>query len=141
MADKKRSEPRASPSAKSNSKGVDSGLEPERIDEYIDDKYDVNELDALDVPSALLSEEVLGDIPDDGDGIEEHDVLASTIDDDETVDTGYRRHHVEEGDMGLGAEPHSAEELEEAALGEEARHSRGIIRDNEAHGRGLLDRP
>ena len=110
---------------------------PIRIDEYIDDKYDVRELDALDVPYALRNESVLDDVADSSDGIEEVDVLSST--DDETVDSGMRRHASDEANMGLGAEAHSAEELEDAALGDALPGRRGVTRDNEVHGSGFLD--
>ena len=110
---------------------------PIRIDEYIDDKYDVRELDALDVPYALRNESVLDDVADSSDGIEEVDVLSST--DDETVDSGMRRHASDEANMGLGAEAHSAEELEDAAIGDALPGRRGVTRDNEVHGSGFLD--
>jgi hypothetical protein len=137
MAKKKMTGP-ASPRDASNAKdGREPPDRPIKIDEYIDDKYDVKELDALDVPYALRSEALLDDVADGSDGIEEIDVLASQ--DEETVDTGMRRHTRDDANMGLGAEPHSAEELEEAALGDALPGRRGITRDNEIHGRGLLD--
>ena len=109
-----------------------------RIDEYVDDSYDVRELDALDVPYALRNESVLQDVPEgDGDGIEEVDVGIHVV--DETVDGGVRRRARDEANMGLGAEPHSAEELEEAALGKAIPGDRGITRDDERHGHALLD--
>jgi hypothetical protein len=110
---------------------------PVRIDEYIDDKYDVRELDALDVPYALRSDAVLDDVADSSDGIEEIDVLSTTG--DETVDSGMRRHVRDEANMGLGAEAHSAEELEDAALGDALPGRRGVTRENEVHGSGFLD--
>ena len=110
---------------------------PVKIDEYIDDKYDVRELDALDVPYALRSERVLDDVADTTDGIEEIDVLSAS--DEETVDTGMRRHARDEANMGLGAEAHSAEELEDAALGDAIPGRRGITRDDELHGSAFLD--
>jgi hypothetical protein len=110
---------------------------PIKIDEYVDDKYDVRELDALDVPYALRSDSVLGDVADSHDGIEEIDVLSES--DDETIDSGMRRHHNDDASMGLGAEAHSAEELEDAALGDALPGRRGVTRDNEVHGSGFLD--
>jgi hypothetical protein len=110
---------------------------PIKIDEYVDDKYDVRELDALDVPYALRSDSVLGDVADSSDGIEEIDVLSAS--DEETVDSGVRRHHTDDADMGLGAEAHSAEELEDAAIGDALPGRRGVTRDDEVHGKGFMD--
>jgi len=110
---------------------------PVRIDEYTDDSYEEHELDALDVPLSLRSDNRLADVADNMDGIEEADLLPSI--DEETVDTGVRRPVRDEASMGLGAEPHSAEELEEAALGHSIRGKRGVTREDEAHGSRFLD--
>lgn len=138
MAKKKAAGPVHHPDDTKQNASTDSPPDrPVRIDEYIDDKYDVRELDALDVPYALRSDALLDDVADDSDGIEEVDVLSSH--DDVTVDSGVRRHARDDADMGLGAEPHSAEELDQAALGDALPGRRGVTRDNELHGRALLD--
>ena len=107
-----------------------------RLPRWLDEQIR-QELDALDVPYALRNESVLDDVADSSDGIEEVDVLSST--DDETVDSGMRRHASDEANMGLGAEAHSAEELEDAAIGDALPGRRGVTRDNEVHGSGFLD--
>jgi hypothetical protein len=98
------------------------------VDEYSSEAFgDPNALDALDVPRALVDESVLEDVPDTGGGLDEVDPTAASLDE-------------EEGDMGLGAEPRSTEELADAAIGRELRGKRGVTRDDEEHGEHLLDR-
>jgi len=137
MSKRKAGQPEDLPNKANQKREDELSDRPVRLDEYIDDKYDVRELDALDVPYALRSDAVLDDVADASDGIEEVDVLSSH--DEETVDSGVRRHSRDDANMGLGAEPHSAEELDEAALGDALPGRRGVTRDNEIHGRGLLD--
>jgi hypothetical protein len=111
-------------------------------DEYTDDALDVPELDALDVPAALVGEDVLADVADTGgDGIEEIDILPVSGLGMDTIDTGDRRPVVDEADMGLGAEPRSPEEMEEAAIGHALRGKAAVTRDDELHGELLLDAP
>ena len=111
-------------------------------DEYTDPSLEgVDELDALDVPAALRSERVLADVADGSDGIEEVD-LHPGGDEMDTVDTGARQHQVsDEGDMGFGAEPHSPEELADAAIGHSLRGRGAVTRDDEVHGELLFDSP
>ena len=97
------------------------------VDEYTSEAFgDPDALDALDVPRALVDEAVLDDVADAGGGIDEVDPTAGSLE--------------EEGDMGLGAEPRSPEELADAAIGRELRGRRGVTRDDEVHGEHLLDR-
>jgi len=104
----------------------DDGL---RVDEYTSDAYDDPEaLDALDVPRALTDESVLTDVADPGSQLVEIDPDGSSSPTDD------------EAKMGLGAEPRSPEELADAAIGRELRGRRGVTRDGEVHGEGLLDR-
>ena len=109
-------------------------------DEYTDEALDVYELDALDVPGALRDESVLADVADGGDGIEEIDLIPTTGGMD-TYDTGARHKVVDEADMGLGSEPRSAEELEEASIGHALRGRGAVTRDDEVHGELLFDSP
>lgn len=97
------------------------------VDEYTSEAFDDPEaLDALDVPRALVDESVLDEVADAGDGVREVDPSQAAP--------------PEEGDMGLGAEPHSPDELADAALGHELRGRRAVTRDDEVHGERLLDR-
>jgi hypothetical protein len=109
-------------------------------DEYTDDSLDIIELDAMDVPGALRDESVLADVADNGDGIEEIDLdpHGAVMD---TYDTGARHRVVDEADMGLGSEPRSAEELEEASIGHALRGRGAVTRDDEVHGELLFDSP
>jgi hypothetical protein len=115
-------------------------------DEYTDPELDdVHELDALDVPGALVDEGILDEMADDADGIEELDVLPVSGRIMDTVDTGARmgarRAANDEADMGFGAEPRSPEELEDASIGHELRGRGAVTRDDELHGELLLDSP
>lgn len=47
----------------------------------------------------------------------------------------------DDADMGLGAEPRSAEELEDAAIGHELKGAAGVTRDDEVHGERMFDSP
>lgn len=98
------------------------------VDEYTAEAFDdPDAIDALDLPRGLASDARLDNIEDAGDGIEEvslADVRADDI-----------------AEMGLGAEPHSPEDLERAAIGRELRGRKGVTRDDEVHGERLLDRP
>lgn len=109
-------------------------------DEYTDESLDVMELDALDVPGALRNESVLADVADDSDGIEEIDLDPNGASMD-TYDTGARHRVVDEADMGLGSEPRSAEELEDASIGHALRGRGAVTRDDEVHGELLFDSP
>ncbi len=92
------------------------------VDEYSDEDFAEDEaIDALDVPRALQDDDVLIDVSEDSDGIEEVELSRSPADDAE---------------MGLGAEPHTADELERALRG-----PAGVTRDDEVHGERLLDDP
>lgn len=108
-------------------------------DEYTDPSLEgVDRLDALDVPLALRDVRVLEDIADYDDGIEEVDVLGADNMMD-TIDTGARHRSIDEADMGLGAEPRTAEELEEASIGHALRGPGAVTRDDEVHGEALFD--
>ena len=122
----------------SDSPDTDDGL---INDEYTDPSFEeVDELDALDVPSALLDERVLEDVADDSYGIEEVDV--QSVDNMmDTIDTGARRSTGDDADMGLGAEPHTADELQDAAIGHALRGPGAVTRDDELHGDRFLDSP
>jgi hypothetical protein len=111
-------------------------------DEYTDPSLEgVDRLDALDVPAALFSERMLADVADGSDGIEEIDLYPGGAEMD-TVDTGARHHGIpDEGDMGFGAEPHSPEELADAAIGHALRGRGAVTRDDEVHGELLFDSP
>ena len=108
-------------------------------DEYTDPSLEgVDTLDALDVPLALRDLNVLDDVAD-TDGIEEVDEHPGG-DVMDTVDTGARhRGPPDEGDMGFGAEPRTAEELEEASIGHALRGRGAVTRDDEVHGEALFD--
>jgi hypothetical protein len=111
------------------------------VDEYTSDTFDdPDDLDALDVPAALLDESVLADIADEADGIEEVELAPGGAPMD-TIDGGVRRVVSDDADMGLGAEPRSAEELEQAAIGDALRGRAGVTRDDDVHGARLLDSP
>ena len=116
----------------------DAGL---KNDEYSDPSLDdPNAVDALDVRRSLRNERMLDEVADSGDGIEEVDVLpASSVSD--TVDTGARRKPRDEAEMGLGAEPHSADELDEAAVGNSRRGNASHEREGQMHGKGMFDSP
>lgn len=59
----------------------------------------------------------------------------------ETRDSGFRTARTDDAEMGLGAEPHSADELAQDALGDELRGRPGVRRDGDEHGERFLDRP
>ena len=110
-------------------------------DEYSDPSLEgVDRLDALDVPMALRDVRVLDDIANYTDGIEEIDVFGADNMMD-TIDTGARHRSNDDADMGLGSEPRSADELEEAAIGHALRGRGGHTRDDEVHGEALFDSP
>ena len=110
-------------------------------DEYSDDSLEVHELDALDVPGALRDASVLNEMADDSDGIEELDVLlAESAGSRITGDNGHNG-GPDDAEMGLGAEPHTPEELADAAIGHELRGRRAVTRDGELHGEAMFDRP
>jgi hypothetical protein len=98
------------------------------VDEYSSEAFDdPDALDVMDVPRALVDESVLNELPDTGSGLNEVDPHSAILSADD------------EGDMGLGAEPRSPEELADAAIGRELRGRRGVTRDDELHGDRLLD--
>ncbi len=110
-------------------------------DEYSDESLDdVDSLDALDVPAALRDESVLLEMSDDSDGIEELDLhsVRGTMDHD--PDGTMRRKVVDDAEMGLASEPHTPEELADAAIGHELRGKGAVTRDDELHGERLFDR-
>ena len=99
------------------------------VDEYTSDAFDdPDAIDAMDLADARAPETVLNDVADTGDGITEIALADMPLEDDDA-------------EMGLGAEPHTPEELERAALGRELRGRRAVTRDDEVHGERLLDRP
>lgn len=123
------------PERREESRDEDGLLNDEYSDESLEDS---GGLDAMDVPLALRSDSVLADVADDVDGIEELDLLP-LYDERNTADGGVRMR--DDAEMGLGAEPHSAEELEDAAIGRELRGRAAHTRDDEVHGERLFDSP
>jgi len=100
------------------------------VDEYSDDTFiSADDMDALDRPRTLDDTDALAEVPDEGDGITEIDL------------SGSNQNDMGDADMGLGAEPRSAEELEEAAIGHELRGPAGVTRDDEVHGERMFDSP
>lgn len=57
----------------------------------------------------------------------------------ETVDSGASRPRRDDAEMGMGAEAHSAEEMEDAAVGNAIPGKRGLTRDGQAHGSAMFD--
>jgi hypothetical protein len=99
------------------------------VDEYTAEAFDdPDAVDALDVADGHAPESLLDDVADIGGGIEEIALADVAVHDDDA-------------EMGLGAEPHTPEELEDAAIGHALRGRRGVTRDDEVHGERLLDRP
>jgi hypothetical protein len=100
------------------------------LDEYTSAAYGTPDaLDALDVPFIRLAESVLESLPapeEEVTGLVELEQFAA---------------EEEPAEMGLGAEPHSADELAEAALGHELGGPRGVTRESQLHGERLLDAP
>ncbi|WP_373059126.1 hypothetical protein [Gemmatimonas sp.] len=100
------------------------------VDEYSDDTITSAEgMDVLDRPGELDDTDVLAEVADDVDGIAEIDLSTSN-----RTDMG-------DADMGLGAEPRSAEELEDAAIGHELKGAAGVTRDDAVHGERMFDSP
>jgi len=111
------------------------------VDEYSDDTFHAHDaVDALDVPSALSSERILAEVADDRDGTSAIDTQPRSASMD-TVDTGARRTPTDDGEMGLGAEPHSADDLQRASIGSALKGRRAVTRDGEVHGERFLDSP
>lgn len=110
-------------------------------DEYTDDSLDDPfALDALDVPGALQDESVLADVAQGtGDGIEELDLSSVRTSFDNEPDGTATHKVVDDAEMGLSAEPHTPEELADAAIGHELRGRGAVRRDDELHGEFLLD--
>jgi len=111
------------------------------VDEYSDDAFQAeNAGDALDVSSALVGDGMLDEIADTSDGISEIDVTpgAAAMD---TIDTGARQKPTADGEMGLGAEPHSADDLQRASIGRALKGRLGVTRDGEVHGERMFDSP
>ncbi len=99
------------------------------VDEYSDDTFDTSDdVDALDRRGALENADVLSVVTDDDDGITEIDLSELKTDDGHA-------------DMGLGAEPRSADELDDAAIGHELKGAAGVTRDDEVHGERMFDSP
>jgi hypothetical protein len=100
------------------------------VDEYSDENFRGDDnVDALDQPGALDGSAMLAAVPDGGEGIIEID--PSLLD----------GHDADTADMGLGAEPRSAEELEDAAIGHALKGAAGVTRDDEVHGARMFDSP
>lgn len=111
------------------------------VDEYSSDTFvDPEHIDALDGPRAHPSDAALEQLMNDGTGIDAFEV-PSEDETMETIDSGARRDPTMDGEMGLGAEPHTPEELEQAAIGDALRGRRAVTRDGEAHGEFLMDSP
>lgn len=93
--------------------------------------------DALD-GHVLVDKPAVEDVP-----LDAVDEIAAVgrRDDYRTTDSGDRRPRVDNADMGLGAEPRSPEELEDAAIGKGLSPNRGVTRDGESHGSRFLDQP
>lgn len=109
-------------------------------DEYTGDPKSDDSIDALDATSALVSDDVLDRIAAGSDGIEELEP-EDDIDAMDTVDSGARRRRSDDGEMGLGVEAHSADELADAALGHALRGPNATSRDGDQHGERFLDSP
>lgn len=80
----------------------------------------------------------LADAPDDlaADAVDE--IAAATPPDEyETTEEGDRRAPNDDAEMGLGGEPHSADELADRAIGNAIPRPRGTTRDGEPHGEDL----
>ena len=100
------------------------------VDEYSDASFvSDDDMDVLDRPAALDDQDVLAKVADDADRTSEINRSESSRNDD--VDA----------DMGLGAEPRSPEELEDAAIGHELKGVAGVTRDGEVHGMRMFDSP
>ena len=111
------------------------------VDEYSDDSLAHQpSQDALDLPNALVSEAMIAELSDASDGIAARDVRRR-VDVMDTVDSGARQTPTDDGEMGLGAEPHSAEDLERASIGRALRGAAGVTREGEPHGERLFDSP
>jgi len=109
-------------------------------DEYTGDPKNDDSIDALDATSALVSDNVLDRIATGTDGIEELEP-EDDIDAVDTVDSGARRRRSDDGEMGLGVEAHSADELADAAVGHALRGPNATSRDGDQHGERFLDSP
>ena len=109
-------------------------------DEYTGDPKDNDSIDALDATSALVSDEVLDRIATGTDGIEELEP-EDDFDAMDTVDSGARQRRTDDGEMGLGVEAHSADELADAAVGHALRGPNATSRDGDQHGERFLDSP
>ncbi|WP_411279031.1 hypothetical protein [Gemmatimonas sp.] len=100
------------------------------VDEYSDETFtSAVDMDALDRPRMLGDTDALAEVADDSDGITERDLSVSNHND------------MGDADMGLGAEPRSAEELEEAAIGHELKGPAAVTRDDDVHGERMFDSP
>lgn len=111
------------------------------VDEYSDDSLAHQpSQDALDLPNALVSEAMIAELSDASDGIAARDVRRR-VDVMDTVDSGARQTPTDDGEMGLGAEPHSAEDLERASIGRALKGAAGVTREGEPHGERLFDSP
>lgn len=110
-------------------------LDPAELRERM--RHAAPRIDALDVMSALTDLDQIEDSVADVDGVIENTVSDSPVVD--TVDSGARMTPTDDGEMGLGAEPHSAEELERAAIGDALRGRAAVTRDDTEHGARFLD--
>jgi hypothetical protein len=99
------------------------------VDEYSDASFSSDDdMDALDRPR-LEDADALAEVADDADGIAELNVPESN------------RNDAVDADMGLGAEPRSVDELEDAVIGHELKGAAGVTRDDEVHGERMFDSP
>lgn len=111
------------------------------VDEYSDDSLaDQPSQDALDLPKALVSEAMIEELSDASDGISPREVRRR-VDVMDTVDSGARQTPSDDGEMELGPESHSAEDLERASIGRALKGAAGVTRDGEPHGERLFDSP
>jgi len=100
------------------------------VDEYSDETISTaHGMDALDDPDALDDVEVLAEVADDVDSIAGVDLPSP------------HRNDMGDADMGFRAEPRSAEELEDAAIGHELKGAAGVTRDDQVHGERMFDSP
>lgn len=111
------------------------------VDEYSDESLDDNDsLDALDVTSVVLDETALAGLSSQADGTSERESGVGQVVVD-TVDTGARSEGTDDGEVAIGAEVSSVDELARLSIGQRRDGELRGTREGERHGEQLLDSP
>ncbi len=133
------------PNTARNDDGGDGEMRDEEgllIDEYSDPSLeDAGGIDALDIPSALVSDAVLIDEPVQHDGIVSLDRAAYDGVGSSPKTSSPEEQRADSDQSADEPEPRSVDELAQSSIGTALRGRKGVTRDDELHGERMLDSP